>query len=137
MSSDVRHRVAQTWRYALASAADERHAQRTADILRALGADEELITAGLLHDVAKPPATRLWHRIAGVLLSRLMPSLHARLARRGGTLGRYLDHPRRGAEEARQRGMSERVVRLIARHHAEPADADERLLQRADREALP
>jgi len=50
--------------------ADARHAERTAEILRALGADEELVTAGLLHDNAKPAATRLWHRIAAVLLAR-------------------------------------------------------------------
>jgi hypothetical protein len=29
------------------------------------------------------------------------------------------------------------VVRLIARHHDAPRDGDERLLARADREALP
>lgn len=133
----VRHRVAQTWRYALSAGADERHAMRTAEILRALGADEELVAAGLLHDLAKPRETRLWHRVAGVLLERLAPRIRERLAAGDGVFARYIDHPRRGAEEARRRGASERVVRLIARHHERPADADARLLQRADREALP
>lgn len=133
----MRHRVAQTWRYALSSGADERHAMRTAEVLRSLGADDELIAAGLLHDIAKPRETRLWHRIAGVLLERLAPRARGRLARGEGVFARYLDHPRRGAEQARRRGASERVVRLIARHHERPADEDERLLQRADREALP
>lgn len=110
---------------------------RTAEVLRALGADEELIAAGLLHDIAKPRETRLWHRIAGVLLERLAPRVRDRLTTGDGVLARYLDHPRRGAEEARRRGAPERLVRLIARHHEPPADADERLLQRADREALP
>ncbi|MGH2378483.1 MAG: HD domain-containing protein [Candidatus Limnocylindria bacterium] len=133
----IRHRVEQTRRYAFRSRADERHAERTAEALRALGADEELVTAGLLHDVAKPAETRLWHRIAGVLLERFAPALRRRLARGSGTLGRYLEHPRLGAEEARRRGASERVIRLIARHHERPETDDERLLQRADREAMP
>ncbi len=133
----VRHRVAQTWRYALASGADVRHARRTAEALRRLGADEELIAAGLLHDVAKPRETRIWHRIAAVLLEALAPRARDRLARGDGVFARYLDHARRGAEEARRRGASERVVRVIARHHDAPRDEDARLLHEADREALP
>ena len=133
----IRHRVEQTWRYALSSGADDRHATRTAEALRALGADEELIAAGLLHDIAKPAETRLWHRVAAVLLERSAPALRRRLAGGPGTLGRYLDHARLGADEARRRGASERVVRLIARHHERPESDDERLLHQADREALP
>lgn len=129
-------RVLQTWRFATTSGADERHAQRTAEVLRALGADEELVLAGLMHDVAKPAGTRLWHRVAAVLLPPL-PALRRRLAAGDGTFARYLDHPRRGAEEARRRGASERVAALIARHHEPPSSEDERLLARADREALP
>lgn len=137
MSSEARHRVTQTWRYAFAPGADERHAQRTAEALRRLGADEELILAGLLHDLAKPPGTRIWHRVAAVLLEALAPGARVRLARGEGVFARYLDHARRGAEEARRRGASERIVRLIARHHDRPAGEDERMLHRADREALP
>ncbi|MGH2498657.1 MAG: HD domain-containing protein, partial [Candidatus Limnocylindria bacterium] len=66
-------RLMQTWRFATTAGADERHASRTAEILRALGADEELILAGLLHDAAKPPETRLWHRVAAVLLAVAPP----------------------------------------------------------------
>lgn len=134
---EVRHRVAQTWRYALQADADERHARRTADALRRMGADEELVTAGLLHDIAKPRETRIWHRVAAVLLEALAPRVRARLASGDGTFARYLDHARYGAEEARRRGASERVVRLIARHHDRPAGEDERMLHAADREALP
>jgi predicted HD phosphohydrolase len=131
------HRVQQTVRYLGASDADQRHADETARILRAHGADHELIVAGLLHDRAKPSGTRLWHRIAGVLLSRFAPLVRARLARGGSTFARYLDHARRGAQLAHADGASDRVVRLIARHHERPLAADERLLARADREALP
>ena len=80
--------------------------------------------------------SRLWHRIAGVLLE-LTPRVRARLATGDSTFARYLDHARRGAELARDDGASERVVRLIARHHQRPVTKDELLLARADREALP
>ena len=37
--------------------ADERHGRETARILDALGADDDLVVAGLLHDRAKPAGT--------------------------------------------------------------------------------
>jgi putative nucleotidyltransferase with HDIG domain len=132
----VLHRVRQTARYVGASGADDRHATETARILRHLGADEELVVAGILHDAAKPPNTLLWHRVAGVLLD-FTPRVRARLASGNSTFARYLDHARRGAELARDDGASDRVVRLIARHHRRPVTDEERLLARADREALP
>ncbi|HEU5288961.1 MAG TPA: HD domain-containing protein [Candidatus Limnocylindria bacterium] len=130
-------RVAQTWRYLRVARGDDRHAQRTADILRSLGADDELVLAGLLHDRAKPAETRLWHRIAAVMLETLAPPLRTRLARGSGVFARYLDHATLGAALAKAEGRSERVVRLIARHHERPRDPDETLLARADREAIP
>lgn len=126
----------QTARYAGSAGADDRHGAETARILRQLGADEELVVAGILHDAAKPPNTLLWHRVAGVLLE-FTPRVRARLARGDSTFARYLDHARRGAEMARADGASVRVVALIARHHQRPVTEDERLLARADREALP
>src|SRR2546427_9617273 len=105
--------------------ADERHGRETARILDALGADDDLVVAGLLHDRAKPAGTLLWHRVARVLLARLVPRLRTRLARGETTFARYLDHPRPGAELARAGGEPERVVRLIARHHDAPRSAAE------------
>ncbi len=133
----MRERVQQTLRFVIAQDGDTRHAERTAAVLRELGADEELILAGLLHDRGKPTGTRLWHRIAGVLIARFAPGLRSRFARGESTFARYLDHARRGAAQAEAEGRSPRVVRLIARHHEPPRDDDERLLARADREALP
>lgn len=133
----MRERVQQTVRFVVAQEGDALHAERTAAVLRELGADEELILAGLLHDRGKPAQTRLWHRIAGVLLGRLAPRVRDRVARGESTFARYLDHARRGAAQAEIEGRPARVVRLIARHHEAPRDADERLLARADREALP
>jgi putative nucleotidyltransferase with HDIG domain len=133
----VRERVQQTVRFVVAREGDTRHAERTAAVLRELGADEELILAGLLHDRGKPTRTRLWHRVAGVILARLAPALRARIATGESTFSLYLDHARRGAAQAQLEGRSARVVRLIARHHERPRDADERLLARADHEAVP
>jgi len=131
-------RARQTWRVARAGgSADERHAERTAAILQALGADPELVQAGLWHDRAKPAETRLWHRIAAVLLERAAPPVRQRLASGDGVFARYLDHARRGAELAARRGASPRVVALIAGHPERPRTSDAALLARADREALP
>ena len=131
-------RARQTLRVVAAGAsADMRHAERTAAILRELGADEELVLAGLLHDIAKPPSTTLWHRIAGVLLARFAPRVRRELARGTSTFARYLDHARLGAAEARRRGASDRVAFLIAGHHSPPLSDDARLLAQADHEALP
>ncbi len=130
-------RVVQTWRYLAVPNSDERHAKWTAEILRREGADADLVLAGLLHDRAKPEGTRLWHRIAAVLLEVVSPSLRRRCVRGSGTFALYLDHARRGAELARVEGRSARVVTLIARHHDRPANDDERRLARADREAMP
>ena len=130
-------RVVQTWRYLSVPYSDERHAERTADILRRGGADSDLVLAGLLHDRAKPAGTRLWHRIAAVLLDAVAPALRRRYAGGSGTFALYLDHALRGAELARVEGRSDRVVGLIARHHQRPSTEDERRLARADREAMP
>lgn len=130
-------RVVQTWRYLAVPRGDERHAERTAEILRRDGADADLVLAGLLHDRAKPNGTRLWHRISAVLLDAVAPALRRRYTRGSGTFALYLDHAHRGAELARAEGRSDRVVALIARHHDRPSTEDERRLARADREAMP
>ena len=127
-------RLRQFLRFSSTPNGDTRHAERTAALLRARGADDDLVLAGFLHDVGKPAATRLWHRVAGALLPG---AARRRLARGGGTFAHYLDHPRLGADEARRRGASARVEALIARHHEVPVTGEERMLHEADREALP
>lgn len=127
-------RVRQFLRFARTADADLLHAQRTATWLRDRGADDDLVQAGFLHDIAKPVETRIWHRVAGALLPG---RLRATMALGHGTFARYLDHARLSAEEARRRGASERVVRLIERHHEPPVTGDERMLRAADAESLP
>ena len=72
-----------------------------------------------------------------MLIDSFMPALRSRYERGNGTFARYLTHAERGADLARAEGRSERIVGLIARHHAPPTSDDERLLALADREALP
>ena len=108
------------------SPSDRRHALVTYAALRDAGADEELCLAGLLHDMGKPREARLWHRVAAAL----SPSLTVRL----GTLARaYVAHPERGAEMARELRLSDRIVRVIGRHHQPPVDEDDRVLRNAER----
>jgi putative nucleotidyltransferase with HDIG domain len=108
------------------SASDRRHALVTYRALRAAGADDELALAGLLHDMGKPRGARLWHRVAAAL----SPSLASML----GVTGRdYARHAARGADMARELGLSRRVVDVIERHHARPRDDDDRRLHDAER----
>lgn len=70
--------------YALFAAmpvADRRHALDVVDRLLAAGHDDgDLLAAALLHDAAKGRRMRLWHRVAGVLLEAVAPSMLRRLA---------------------------------------------------------
>jgi putative nucleotidyltransferase with HDIG domain len=108
------------------SPSDRRHALVTYRALREAGADDELALAGLLHDMGKPAEARLWHRVAAAI----SPPIAARLGRVGRE---YARHARRGAEMARAQGLSDRVIRLIERHHEAPGDGDERMLRAAER----
>ena len=61
--------------------ADRRHGLDVAEeLLRGGHDDHDLLGAALLHDAAKGHRMRLWHRVAGVLLEALAPSLLRRLA---------------------------------------------------------
>jgi len=81
--------------------------------------DRELLAAALLHDAAKGRRLRLWHRVSGVVLARLAPSLLKRLAspdegNRGRMWWIFLHHARLSAEAAREAGLSERAARFIS-----------------------
>jgi putative nucleotidyltransferase with HDIG domain len=108
------------------SPSDRRHALVTYGALRASGADDELALAGLLHDMGKPPGALLVHRVAAALSPWLAEQL--------GRIGReYAHHAARGADMARELGLSPRIVTVIARHHERPRDADDRMLRAAER----
>jgi hypothetical protein len=113
--------------------ADRRHGLDVAERLVATGVDDpDLLGAALLHDAAKGHRMRLWHRVGGVLLESLAPSVLRRLADPAPASWRhpfhlYLHHETMSAELARAAGGSGRLAAFID-GSAEGADA---LLQRA------
>jgi hypothetical protein len=133
--------------FRLLDPADQRHAVRVVRLLLAAGArDPDLIVAGLLHDLGKVDArgegrVLLLHRVAKVLLVRLLPGLWARLSdtpRRGPARGFALlrHHPALGAAWAATLGVSPRACALIAAHQDGPicpgAVTELQQLRRAD-----
>ena len=99
--------------------ADRRHGLDVAEkLLRAGHDDADLLAAAILHDAAKGRRMRLWHRIAGVLLETLAPSVLRRLADPSPASWRhpfhlYLHHESMSAELATAAGCSPRVGALI------------------------
>ncbi|MGH2402789.1 MAG: hypothetical protein ACRDE6_08740, partial [Candidatus Limnocylindria bacterium] len=73
--------------------ADRRHGLDVAEkLLRAGHGEPDLLAAALLHDAAKGRRLRLWHRVTGVLLEALAPSVLRRLARPEATSWRHAFH---------------------------------------------
>jgi hypothetical protein len=105
--------------FAAMPVADRRHALDVARRLVSAGHDSpDLLAAALLHDAAKGPRMRLWHRVAGVLLEALAPRLLHRLAVADSTSWRhpfwlYLHHGPMSAELAEQAGCTPVTARLI------------------------
>jgi hypothetical protein len=118
--------------------ADRRHAMDVVHRLLAAGHDDrDLLVAALLHDAAKGSRMRLWHRIAGVLLEALAPSLLLRLASPDTRSWRhpfhlYLHHAELSAGIARAAGCSERAAAFIRGLPAEPDAHLGRALEAAD-----
>jgi hypothetical protein len=113
--------------------ADRRHGLDVAErLLRAGHDDPDLVGAALLHDAAKGERMRLPHRVAGVLLEALAPSVLRRLADPRPASWRhpfhlYLHHERMSAELALAAGCSERLAGFI--RGSTETDADGRLLR--------
>src|SRR6266550_3289641 len=99
--------------------ADRRHGLDVARRLLERGIDDrELLAAALLHDAAKGRRLRLWHRVSGVLLSRLAPWLLTTLASPDPASGGhpwwiFLHHAQLSAEAALGAGLSERAAGFI------------------------
>lgn len=107
---------------------DRRHALDVTVRLMAAGhVDPDLLAAAMLHDAAKGPRLRLWHRVAGVLLQVVAPRALARVASANERSWRYpfhlyLRHPALSAEAALRAGCSPRTAAFI-RGTAAQADA--------------
>jgi hypothetical protein len=114
--------------FAAMPTADRRHALDVAGRLLAAGqTDPDLLAAAMLHDAAKGHRMRLWHRVAGVLLSAVAPRGLARLASPDERSWRYpvhlyLHHPALSAEAALRAGCAPRTADLI-RGATKPSDA--------------
>jgi hypothetical protein len=124
--------------FATMPTADRRHALDVAERLIAAGKpDPDLLAAALLHDAAKGPQMRLWHRVAGVLLEAAAPRALARLASSDDRSWRYpfhlyLHHTSLSADAALRAGCTPRTAAFI-RGSTEPRDAPlAAALRRAD-----
>jgi hypothetical protein len=111
--------------------ADRRHGLDVAEeLLRAGHDDPDILGAALLHDAAKGRRMRLWHRVAGVLLEALAPSVLRRLAEPDPASWRhpfhlYLHHAPMSSELALAAGCAPRLAAFI---RGEAADEDGHLL---------
>ncbi|MSQ10073.1 MAG: spore coat protein [Dehalococcoidia bacterium] len=116
----------------------QRHAFDVYSRLRQQGWDDaDLLSAGLLHDVAKG-RLHVIHRVAWVLLGAASVSLRSWLARAtplGAVLGLRVNyvHAEASAQQVQAAGGSHELVKLI-REHYRVAPGDPRLcaLQQAD-----
>ena len=118
--------------------ADRRHGLDVAEkLLRAGHDDPDLLAAAILHDAAKGRRMRLWHRIAGVLLEALAPSVLRRLADPSPASWRhplhlYLHHEPMSAELATSAGCSPRLSGFITGETTDPDAPLLRALKAAD-----
>ena len=110
--------------------ADQRHALDVVARLRAAGiTDADLLAAALLHDAAKSPRLRLWHRVVVVLAEAVSPARLVRLASSNPDSWRYpfhlqLHHEELSARAALDAGCGQRVATFI---HGVPSGADAQL----------
>lgn len=122
---------------------DQEHLLRVYRTLVELDADEDTITAGLIHDVGKACAKcriTILDRGLHVILSRFAGPLYRRFAAieaapapvRG--LHRLANHAERGALAASQAGYNDRIVYLVRYHESggDPHDKQLQLLRKAD-----
>lgn len=129
--------------FRLLSTADQTHLLHVYTWLLEHGADDDTVTAGLIHDVGKACAKcriTIIDRGLHVVLSRFATPIYRWFARletpselvRG--LHRLANHAERGALAATQAGYNDRVVELIRFHESGGDTLDEqlKLLRQAD-----
>lgn len=132
--------------FRILATSDQQHLIRVYTWLLERGADDDTITAGLIHDVGKACAKcriTVIDRGLHVILSRFAGPVYRRFARIGTApelvrgLHRLANHPERGALAATQAGYNERVVELIRFHESggDPNDTQLKLLRQADNTA--
>ena len=123
---------------------DQAHCVAVMQHLLAMGeTDPDLLAAALLHDVGKSKIKlSVWYRVAAVLLKKKLRFFACKTPGKPICYSVYVqvEHPRIGAEMAKEAGCSERCARLILYHQAQdpPLEPEERrmvaALQAADKE---
>lgn len=139
LPEDARKRLSEPMahQFGILGIGDQNHLIRVYTWLVAHGADDDTITAGLIHDVGKACAKcriTVIDRGFHVILSRFVGPLYRRFAAietapalvRG--LHRLANHAERGALAASQAGYNDRVIYLI-RHHETGGEKDDMQLQ--------
>ncbi len=130
--AEVRSRLSEP-EFALFLASEPRDRRHAMDLYRALleaGADDEVLTAALVHDVGKG-RLRAWQRVVFVacgglpVVGRLIESPDGAEWRRG--LSRLRHHARLGAALLVDAGSAPRVVELVGRHTDSPPADDAEL----------
>lgn len=147
VDADARLTDAMRMQFRILSNADQRHLLAVYTSLREQGADDDTVTAGLIHDVGKA-CRRCSHnvaqRTAHVLLNRFLPRPYRRFAAMVHvpeilwSMQVLANHAERGAKAAGQQGYPPRVCDLV-RTHESGGDADDRelrLLREADDRAV-
>lgn len=125
---------------------DQSHLLDVYGYLVAHGAEQNTVTAGLIHDVGKACMKcniTVVDRAAHVLLSRFVPGIYRLFAQRERVSGRLMglhrlaNHAARGALAADQAGYNERVCWLVQYHESggDSSDPELQLLREADRVA--
>lgn len=131
--------------FSLLSLGDQHHLLRVYDVLKATGAEDDTLTAGLIHDVGKACrkcTITILDRSLHVLCNRLLFRSYTRFASLDQPPERLLglhclaNHAERGASAAAQAGYNDRICWLIRHHekrqHPSGTDPELLLLREAD-----
>lgn len=142
---DARKRLTEPMlhQFRILTPADQLHSLSVYRELIALGAEDDTITAGLIHDVGKGCAKcriTIADRVLHVVGRRFLPGPYEAFARRETapsrlrSVHRLANHAERGALAASQAGYSERVIDLVRwhEHGGHPTDRELHLLRQAD-----
>lgn len=138
LSTDAERRLSEPMKiqFRLLPISDQRHLLNVYEALIKADADDDTITAGLIHDVGKACAKctiTLVDRALNVVLHSCLPAPYRWFAAKDLVpapfrgLHRLANHAERGALAAEQAGYNDRVIELVRFHQKGGARNDEQL----------